>query len=237
MAAYPIRIDKLFDYKIYLTQTEGGTLSALEIARKNQIPLFVMPASTTLYGRAPTVPTKEDFIGPDMSFYGTAKFNSERWCEAYAGLFGLNVLIARFGRILGPRSRNGSVWELVNKLHANTNVLEVLGNGEQRRSFLHVQDCIEGMLTAMKHRQGLVDRFNIANTDTASVKEMVEIIMQESGVFPKVNYGADSVGWRGDNEMVFPDAAKLRSFGWEPKRDSKETIRDCVRWTIREVFV
>lgn len=236
MAAYPIRRDKLFDYKIYLEQTEGGTLAALEIARKNSIPLFVMPASTTIYGQSKIVPTPEDFIGPDMSFYGTSKFNSERWCEAYAGLFGINVLITRFGRILGPRSRNGSVWELIGRLKDNPTVLEVLGDGTQRRSFLHVGDCVNGIIVALENRKDSVDRFNIANDDTASVKDMVEIILEETKLRPQLVYGKEPIGWKGDNEIVFPDASKLRSFGWEPKRDSKETIRDCVRWTFKEIF-
>ena len=180
MAAYPIRRDKLFDYKIYLEQTEGGTLAALEIARKNDIPLFVMPASTTLYGQAKVVPTPEDFIGPDPSFYGTAKYNSERWTEAYSGLFGINILIDRFGRILGPRSRNGSVWELVQRLLENPKELHVLGNGTQVRSYLHVSDCVEGMMVSLKNRKGNVDRFNIANNDTATVKDMIKIIIEES---------------------------------------------------------
>lgn len=236
MAAYPIRRDHLFDYGIYLEQTEGGTLSALEIANRNGIPLFVMPGSTTIYGKAKVVPTPEDFIGPDMSFYGTSKFNSERWCEAYAGLFGTNVLITRFGRILGPRSRNGSVWELVNKLKANPGLLEVLGDGSQRRSFLHVDDCVEGMMVAMKNRKDAVERFNIGNEDTASVKDMVRIILEESGLRPNIVYGKEPVGWKGDNEIVFPDISKLRSLGWKPGRNSEETIRDCVQWTMREVF-
>jgi UDP-glucose 4-epimerase len=236
IAAYPIRRDKLFDYKIYLEQTEGGTLAALEIARKNDIPLFVMPASTTIYGQAKIIPTPEDFIGPDMSFYGTSKFNSERWCEAYAGLFGISVLITRFGRILGPRARNGSVWELINRLKGNPDKLEVLGDGTQTRSFLHVEDCIEGMMTSLKNRKGIVDRFNIANNDTATVKDMVEIILEETRLHPRVSYGIEPIGWKGDNELVFPDVSKLRSFGWRPKRNSKETIRECVQWTLKEVF-
>ena len=236
MAAYPIRRDKLFDYRIYLEQTEGGTLSALEIARKNNISLFVMPASTTIYGQAKIIPTPEEFIGPDISFYGTSKFNSERWCEAYSGLFGMNVLITRFGRILGSRSRNGSVWELVSRLKENPEILEVLGNGTQRRSFLHVDDCVEGIMTALKHWKSGVERFNIANVDTASVKDMVDIILEESGLHPRVVYGTEPIGWKGDNELVFPDISKLSLLGWKPRMDSAETVRNCVQWTIKQIF-
>lgn len=235
MAAYPIRRDRLFDYRIYFEQTEGGTLAALEIARKNAIPLFVMPASTTLYGSAKhlgTVPTSESFVGPDISFYGTSKFNSERWCEAYSGLFDMDVLITRFGRILGPRSRNGSVWELARRLLAYPEHLDVLGDGTASRSFLHVSDCVAGIMTAMTACNKGVDRFNVANNDTATVRELVEILVQESGLNPTVTYGEDKVGWKGDNEMVFPDSSKLRQHGWAPRLDSRETIRDCVRWTL-----
>lgn len=236
MAAYPIRQDKLFEYKIYLEQTEGGTLAALEIARKNDIPLFVMPASTTLYGQAKVVPTPEDFVGPDSSFYGTAKYNSERWTEAYAGLFGTNILIDRFGRILGPRSRNGSVWELIQRLLKNPKELHVLGNGTQVRSYLHVSDCVEGMLVSLRNRKGNVDRFNIANSDTATVKDMIKIILEESkSDKTKVIYADEPVGWKGDNAIVFPDVAKLEACGWKPTKTSKETIRDCVRWTLSEL--
>ena len=236
MAAYPIRQDRLFDYKTYLEQTEGGTLSALEIARKNDIPLFVMPGTTGLYGQAKVVPTPESFVGPDPSFYGTSKYNSERWCEAYSGLFGLNVLIDRFGRILGPRSRNGSVWELIHRLLDNPKELRVLGNGTQVRSYVHVKDCVEGMMVSLKNRGGSVDRFNIANDDTATVKDMIKIILEEYGPnSTKVVYAKEPVGWKGDPAMAFPDAAKLESCGWKPTKTSKEAIRDCVRWTLSEL--
>jgi UDP-glucose 4-epimerase len=243
MAAYPIRLDRLFDYQTYFYETEGGTLAALEIARRNDIPLFVLPASTTLYGRAEIVPTPEDYVGPDPSFYGTSKYNSERWAEAYAGLFGIQVLIDRFGRILGSRSRNGAIWELVHKLKENPRELRVLGNGTQRRSFLHVDDCIAGIMISVEHRNGIVDRFNIANDDTASIKDVVDLIMSELNarthdayVSTKVKYGDQPFGWIGDNAMVFPDSSKLKSFGWRPGKTSKEAIRDCVRWTIAQVF-
>ena len=236
MAAYPIRQDKLFDYKTYLDQTEGGTLAALEIARKNDIPLFAMAATTSLYGQAKVVPTPEDFVGPDPSFYGTSKYNSERWTAAYAGLFGINILIDRFGRILGPRSRNGSVWELVQRLLANPKELHVLGNGTQVRSYLHVSDCVEGMMVSLRNRKGNIDRFNIANTDTATVKDMVNIILEESGSNnTKVVYSDEPFGWKGDPSLVFPDIAKLEACGWKPTKTSKETIRDCVRWTLSEL--
>jgi UDP-glucose 4-epimerase len=237
MAAYPIRMKKLYDYKTYYKQTEGGALAALEIARRNDIKLFVLPASTTLYGQAKQVPTPEEFIGPDSSFYGTAKFNTERWAEAYSGLFGLDVLITRFGRIQGPRSRNGAAWELVKKIEKNPKRLQVLGNGQQTRSFVHVKDCVEGMMVSMRNRKGKVDRFNIANDDTATIKDMVDILLEEANLTgkTKVAYQDEPVGWKGDNVIVFPDISKLKSCGWRPTMNSKETLRDCIRWTLKEV--
>ena len=237
MAAYPIRPEKIYDPKIYFEQTEGGVISALEISRKNNIPLFVMAGTTSLYGHALVVPTPESYIGFDPGFYGTSKFNAERWCEAYHGLFGLEVLITRFGRILGSRSRNGAIWELVSRLKQNPNILKVLGNGNQTRSFVNVSDCVDGMIVALKNRAvGEVDRFNIANNDTATVKDMVESILKETSLHPVVSYDTEPLGWKGDNELVFPDATKLRSFGWKPSMNSKETVQDCVRWTVSQLF-
>ena len=243
MAAYPIRLDKLFDYQIYLEQTEGGALSALEIARKNDIPLFVLPGTTTMYGRADKIPTPEEFVGPDSSLYGTSKYNSERWAEAYSGLFGIRVVIDRFGRILGPRSRNGAIWELVNKLKNNPSMLHVLGDGTQRRSFLDVKDCIDGMMTSIRSRNSPVEKFNIGNEDTASVKDIVEVILAvakaklgKSYSETKVRYGIEPYGWKGDNSLVFPDCTKLRALGWKPTKSSIATIKGCVEWTFDEVI-
>lgn len=240
LAAFPIRMNALFDYYHYFNYTERGTLSALEIARKNQIPTFVMAGSTSLYGRAfetGQTPTPETFIGSDPSFYGTSKFNSERWCEAYSGMFDMSVIITRFGRVLGPRCRNGSVWELVNRLKKNPKILEVLGDGYQCRSFVHVSDIVEGMLVALKNfNPHGVERFNIATSDVATVRDMIKIILEETGLNPEIHYDSSPIGWKGDNEIVQPDISKLRSFGWQPKFNSLETLRDCVHWTVKEVF-
>jgi len=241
VAAYPIRLDALFNAGLYLDQTEGGVIEALELCKRNEIPKFVLPASTTLYGSARfmgLVPTQENFVGPDPSFYGTAKYNSERWASAYQGIGAIHdVTICRFGRILGERSRNGAIWDLCKKLKANPDRLEVLGNGKQTRAFTYVKDCVSGMITAMNYipKNKGIEVFNIASDDTATVTDMVNIILEETRLRPDVIYGEEPIGWVGDNEMVFPDNSKLKMCGWKPTTNARQAIRKCVRWTWQEL--
>ena len=126
---------------------------------------------------------------------------------------------------------------MINKLRRNPKYLEVLGDGEQRKSYLHVSDAIDATIRSFNYLQNC-DRkvliYNVSNKDSISVKEIVNIILEEMNledvecVFkPATN---DGRGWLGDVKTMLLDIAKIsREVGWEPKLSSKEAVRLTVK--------
>ncbi|GAG61775.1 unnamed protein product, partial [marine sediment metagenome] len=116
------------------------------------------------------------------------------------------------------------------------NHLEVLGDGSQSKSYLHVDDCIKGLTT---HAHENVDILNIGSEDRVNVLNIAKIVTQEMGledVEIKLTGGVDGGrGWKGDVKLMQLDMSRLRSYGWEPKHSSAEAVRLTARSLIEEL--
>jgi UDP-glucose 4-epimerase len=135
-----------------LEQNTIATYNALECARRCDVNTFVFSSTSTIYGRASKIPTPEDH-GPclPISLYGASKLACEGLISAYAELYGIKSWIYRFSNIVGHRSTHGILFDLVQKLNKNRKVVEVLGDGKQRKSYMLVEECVDGMVYGFKH--------------------------------------------------------------------------------------
>src|SRR5690606_36733403 len=108
-------------------------------------------ASTgSIYGEAAVIPTPEDAPFPvQTSLYGASKLAAEGLIQAYAEGFGYQAYIFRFVSILGERYTHGHVFDFYKQLLNNPNELKVLGNGQQCKSYLYIQDLIDAIFYAM----------------------------------------------------------------------------------------
>ena len=108
-------------------------------------------ASTgSVYGEATVVPTPEDAPFPvQTSIYGTSKLAAEGLLTSYALGYGFRAWIFRFVSLLGPRYTHGHVIDFWRRLRRDPTRLDVLGDGHQKKSYLHVGDCVSGMLLAI----------------------------------------------------------------------------------------
>jgi len=129
----------------------AATFNVLEACRARGAPLLVFASSSTVYGEAKKIPTPEDYwpLEP-ISFYGAAKLACEALALSYAKAYGLRVLVLRYANVVGPRSRRGVVVDFVKKLRENPRRLEVLGDGSQKKSYVHVLDAVDATLKALE---------------------------------------------------------------------------------------
>ena len=105
----------------------------------------------SIYGEPDDFPTPEDAPFPvQTSLYGASKLAGEGMIQAYCEGFGFQACIFRFVSILGERYTHGHVFDFFKKLSDDPSSLHVLGNGQQRKSYLYVQDCIDAMLLAIR---------------------------------------------------------------------------------------
>ena len=134
-----------------LKQNTIVTSNILEYMRIKNIKKIVFSSTGSVYGEAKIIPTKEDGFFPiQTSFYGASKLACEALIQAYCEAFNFKCYIFRFVSLLGERYSHGHVIDFFKKLKNNNKILHVLGNGNQKKSYLNVNDCIDAILLTFK---------------------------------------------------------------------------------------
>ena len=112
------------------------------------------------------------------SLYGASKLAGEGLIAAYCEGFGMQGHIFRFVSILGERYTHGHVFDFYKSLRQNPHELRVLGNGQQRKSYLYVQDCIDAMLLALEKARDKVNIFNLGTDEYCQVDDSITWICE-----------------------------------------------------------
>lgn len=212
-----------------LEQNTVATFNVLEAMRAHGIQRLIFPSTGSIYGEPEVFPTPEDAAFPvQTSLYGASKLACEGMISAYCEAYDMQAFIFRFVSILGERYTHGHVVDFVKSLRANPDHLRVLGNGRQRKSYLYVADCINGMMMALSRANERVNIFNLGTDEYCEVTDSVRWITERMGIQPRIEYAGGDRGWVGDSPFIFLDCSRLRSLGWRPTL----TIRDGVIRTV-----
>jgi UDP-glucose 4-epimerase len=213
-----------------------GTLNVIEAMIAQAVPDLIFASTSALYGEAEVVPTPENYLGAQTSLYGAAKLAAEAYACAYTQFSPLQLWSFRFGTVIGERCVRGAVWDFTHKLRRDPVVLEILGNGQQRKDYLHVKDCVGGIMTGYDKASDRVNIFNLGLEEQTSVDQLADIVIAEMGLTDvKRSHTGGEHGWVGDNPVVYLSAQKLRSLGWHPSISPREAIRLTARWTIDSI--
>ena len=212
--------------KLDLEYNTVTTINCLEAMRRGDVKKIVFTSSSAVYGEPSLFPTPENY-GPliPTSLYGASKLASEGYVAAFCEDFGLQGWIFRFVNILGSANNHGVVGDFIRKLKKDGKTLEILGDGKQRKSCLHISDCLSGISAGMKAGKEKVNIYNIGNDDYAVVDEIADEVvkaMELSGV--KYSHTGGKRGWTGDMPFVFLDSRKLRATGWKPSMNSRAAV-------------
>ncbi|MDH2906068.1 MAG: NAD-dependent epimerase/dehydratase family protein [Methanomassiliicoccales archaeon] len=223
-----------FDFRV----NAEGTLNVLEFMRKRDIKEIVFASSSTVYGEAERIPTPEDY-GPYMpiSSYGASKMAAEGFISAYSHYYGIRGTIFRFANIVGRNSTHGVIFDFIMKLKKDSRHLEILGDGTQRKSYMHVSDCVNSM-NYVHGRSSRTDIYNLGNEGTTSVRKIADTVamgMGLSGVSYRFTGGEEGRGWKGDVKIAELAVKKLLETGWKNKYSSDESVRVSVDEVIRQV--
>jgi len=221
----------------HFRQNIEATYNLLEAMRRGGEQKFIaFTSSSTVYGEAEAIPTREDY-GPlvPISLYGASKLACEALLTAYASMYGFRAIIYRLANVVGPRSNHGVIYDFVQKLRDSPDELEVLGDGSQSKSYLYIDDCITGIMNGIE-RGNRVDIYNIGSWDRTNVLEIAETVKDEMGLNEariRLTGGVDGGrGWKGDVKIMQLDMNELRSVGWTPKYGSAEAVRLTARSVI-----
>jgi UDP-glucose 4-epimerase len=207
-----------------------ATVNVLEACRKAGVKKFVFASSSVAYGMAKVIPTPEDAPIRPISNYAAAKVASENYVMSYSNLYGIKGVILRYANIIGPRSTHGVTLDFYNKLKMNGKRMEILGDGTQTKSYLHVSDAVDASLLAARRAAGPWDVFNVGSEDQVTTKQIADIVASEMGLKGvKYDYTGGSIGWPGDVPLMLLSISKLKALGWKPKYSGAEAVRMTAR--------
>ncbi len=216
------------------------THKLLEAANDANIENVVYTSSSTVYGEAPQ-PTPEDYAPLEpISVYRASKLANEGLLSAYAHSYGFTVWNFRFANIVGPGLRGAVIPDFIEKLRTNPDVLPILGNGRQEKSYMHIEDCIDAMCHLITHAdKNSPDRrlhtFNLGTSTTTSVNQIAEIVSDELDLDPTFEYTGGDRGWTGDVPKMRLSIEKLRALGWEPTMESTAAVRRATTELAEEI--
>jgi len=221
-----------------LEQNTIATFNVLEAMRANEINKLMFSSTGSVYGEAAIIPTPEDGPFPiQTSLYGASKAACEGLVTAYCEGFGFQTWIFRFVSILGERYTHGHIFDFYQKLKKTPSSLTVLGNGKQRKSYLYVQDCIDGILLAVEKADEKVNIFNLGVDGYVEVNDSIGWICNELGVRPKLDYSGGDRGWIGDNPFIYLDTKRIQVLGWSPKFDIEQAVVRTVNYLKKNEWV
>lgn len=217
----------------YLTQ------NLLEAMRRNGVQKVFYMSGSGVYGENAGVAFAEDY-GPcvPISTYGASKLACEALIAAYCHMFELTGRVFRFANIVGPRQTHGVGYDFIRRLAVDPTRLRILGDGNQNKSYIHVEDVIEAIRVADTQAKGRYEVFNVATDDCITVRQIADAAVKISGLDPaeiKYEFSGGDRGWKGDVPVVRLDCSKLKALGWRAKRGSAAAVTEAMKAMHQEL--
>jgi UDP-glucose 4-epimerase len=208
-----------------LEQNTIGTWNVLEAMRACGARRIAFSSTGSVYGEPNVHPTPESCPFPiQTSLYGASKLAAEGLIQAYAEGFGFQAYIFRFVSLLGPRYSHGHLIDFYRQLRQHPDVLNVLGNGHQRKSYLYVGDCVQAILTAIEKASSKVNTFNLGTDEACEVNDSIGWMCEHLGLSPNLCYSGGERGWIGDSPYIFLDCKEIRDLGWRPTLSIQQAV-------------
>jgi UDP-glucose 4-epimerase len=224
------------DPRIDFVQGTVLTESVVEAARKTGVTSILYASGSGVYGDAgETVLTETSPINP-ISTYGASKLAGETLLSSYSFMFGIKTTSFRFANVVGGMQTHGVGYDFLRKIKKDKKSLDILGDGTQSKSYVHVSDVISGVLKAHENSNDLNNVFNISTDDYLSVNEIADLALSEFGISAdsiEFKYSGGDRGWKADVPVVRLSATKLKSLGWQ----ARHTSRTAMKAALTEMYL
>ncbi len=214
---------------------EGTALThnVVEAMRRSGVGRILYASGSGVYGDLGDKEAAEDH-GPmrPISTYGASKLASEALISSYCHMFGLTARVFRFGNVVGPRQTHGVGLDFIAKLRKDSTSLHILGDGNQSKPYIHIDDVVSAVLHANEHCQDAFGVFNAASGDAITVREIADLAVAclglDGGAVEYV-FAGGARGWSGDVPVVRLNCDRLRGLGWTCENNSAEAIRRSLK--------
>ena len=210
----------------------------LEAMRINGVSTIIYASGSGVYGDGgDTVMNEEYSPMQPISTYGASKLAGEALISAYSHMFDINAIVFRFANVVGPCATHGVIFDLIRKLRSDPTKLEILGSGNQAKSYIYVDDILDAIYgykdIIIYNMQTRYQCYNVATKDIIIVKAIANAVISKMKLENvEIIYGKEDVGWKGDIKLVLLDSTKIRELGW----NNKYTTFMAISKTIDELL-
>lgn len=219
------------DPRVDLKDTFMTTFALLRVMKALDIPNCRFASSSAIYGDLGQKRINED-AGPlqPISNYGAMKLASEAQIRAAVEAFLPRADIFRFPNVIGVPATHGVILDFVRRLKDDPSRLVVLGDGTQKKPYLHVKELVDAMLFIARVADGRYNVFNIGpEDDGVTVRSIAETVRDTVAPDADIAYGSENRGWVGDVPRFAYSGDRLRGLGWTPRLTSEAAIRTAAR--------
>lgn len=208
--------------------TLSSSLVISELAKLNKIKKLFFASSSAIFGnRTQLIKEKDEFAKIPISNYGIAKLASEKILKQCSEENEITYQCLRFPNVIGPQLTHGLIYDLKNNIIVNQNIINVLGDGNQSKPFMHVEDLVSIIYNVWKSDKNIIE--NVSPADNISVREIVELTCMAFNISPKVNYEEKPIGWVGDVPFYSYEVCKNPVVMKTKIRTSKQAVADTLR--------
>lgn len=198
------------DSVIDVKNTFMTTVKTLEAIPDDLCPVFFFASSSAVYGDARTCVAENARLNP-ISSYGWMKYLSEVLLLERADSSLLSKLVIfRFPNVVGKHMTHGVIFDLINRLRVNPIALNVMGDGTQEKPYISGSTLARLINECSTNSDFASGTFNISPSDRCKVSEIVDLIISETKLNPKIVYGSSREGWKGDVPEYELDTNKIR---------------------------
>jgi len=218
--------------RLYYDTNVGGTLHLLEAARLTGVERFIFASSSSVYGVSKTVPFSESLhLTQTISPYAATKIAGEFLCSTYSHLYQMRVVALRFFTVYGARQRPDlAIHHFTKRIQAGEPI-DQFGDGTTRRDYTYIDDIIQGVLAALKYEGALFDIFNLGESDTVQLRDLIAAIEKALGRKAKINQLPEQPG---DVPLTCADISKARALlGYDPTTPLSAGLPKFVEWFLR----
>ncbi len=213
-----------------------ATKNVLDGMREKDVRELIFSSSSTVYGNASILPTPESY-GPlkPISHYGASKLAAEGFIFSYSSYYGFKSSIFRFANVVGRGAGHGVIFDFMKKLRREKKTLEVLGDGRQSKSYIYIDDCIDGIFQLHGKMDGL---FNLGTRESTPVVEIAKMVLDEVSPKAEIKFkagGPGGSGWPGDVKTMTLDVSKALSAGWKYRLGSTDAVRRAVKDAVNGI--
>jgi UDP-glucose 4-epimerase len=147
-------------------------------------------------------------------------------------MFGLKCLAFRFANVVGPKQTHGVGFDFLRRLKHDSTKLNILGNGNQSKSYIYVKDVVKAVLLCDEKINSGFNVFNVSTSDNLTVNQIADLVISElsldSTKIQRIYSGGDR-GWKADIPVVRLSTAKISKYGWVPEFTSHEAVKRSIR--------